>query len=123
MKDTLFYDGQCPLCLREMQLLQSRTKNRLILIDIHHIKAEADPDIPNKEQLLRRLHLKKSDGKWLIGLDANVHGWSYTPLGRILQVIRLPGIRQLADKVYGMWADKRDEKRYSCGKCMGGEDD
>ena len=36
---TIFYDGQCPLCIKEMEYLKRCDKNNLIgLVDIHQNK-------------------------------------------------------------------------------------
>ena len=56
-KDTLYYDGQCPLCLREITQLKSMGDDTLALIDIHSLSDEepssAHCRLPDKDALLR----------------------------------------------------------------------
>jgi predicted DCC family thiol-disulfide oxidoreductase YuxK len=35
MKETLYYDGACPLCAREMKHLAKLKRDSLNLVDIH----------------------------------------------------------------------------------------
>lgn len=114
-KDTLYYDGQCPLCLKEIHLLKQRCQHALNFIDVH--RTEHQPGNPCKEVLLKRLHLQTGDGNWLIGLDANVRIWSYTAYGWLFKPLRWPVIRFFADFLYNTWADRRYQKRYECDRC------
>ena len=54
--DTLYYDGSCPLCQREMSHLAKLKSDRLVLQDIHALPPGAEG--PDKETLLQNLHLK-----------------------------------------------------------------
>lgn len=114
-KDALFYDGSCPLCRREIDLMRKYTHKKIDFLDIHEHKL--DDTHPSKKLLLRRLHLRKADGQWLVGLDANVHAWSYNSYGKILKALRWPIIKVAVDFIYFKWADRRYAKRYECGAC------
>ena len=70
--ETLYYDGACPLCNREMKHLAELKQESLALVDIHTI--EITDDMPSKEDLLLNLHLKRGDS-WIVGADANVAAW------------------------------------------------
>ena len=114
MTPSLYYDGNCPLCSKEISVLRHLSKNRLDFIDIHQVK---DGNLPSKDVLLKRLHLRKSNGEWLVGLDANVHAWSQTPYGIFFKVLRIWPVRAVADALYVRWADQRYKKRYECNNC------
>ena len=114
MNPSLYYDGECPLCKREISLLKRLSKNRLNFVDVHQAH---DKDLPSKDLLLKRLHLRKENGEWLIGLDANVYAWSMTPYGVLFKVLRLWPVRPVADFIYTRWADRRFAKRYQCNQC------
>lgn len=78
MPDTLYYDGQCPLCVKEMDRLRIIKDEQLQLVDIHQL---SDPESPvDKDQLLRVLHLER-DGKMVTGIEANVAAWQHTRYG------------------------------------------
>jgi predicted DCC family thiol-disulfide oxidoreductase YuxK len=113
--DTLFYDGQCPLCLREVRLLSRLADSQLQLINLHE-----EPDAagkPGRLEMLKNLHLRTGDGEWLTGVDATVRAWSHTRWGLLFKVLRLPLIGTLADAAYQYWARKRFQNLYSCNRC------
>ncbi len=112
MKDQLFYDGLCPLCAKEIRLMKKHCANHIEFIDIHESSA------PNKEALLKNLHIQLASGQWLVGPDANIHAWSYTKFGRLLACLRWPLIKQCVDFIYYKWADRRYQKRYGCQTCQ-----
>lgn len=111
--DTLFYDGQCPLCAREIRTLRKLQRGNLIFADIHE-QPEGSDTLPGHEALLRRLHLMTWTGEWVTGLQANVRAWSHTPVGFLFRPLLWPGIHWLASKVYERWADKRYDRKYAC---------
>ncbi|MCH8498850.1 MAG: DUF393 domain-containing protein [Marinobacter sp.] len=114
--DTLFYDGSCPLCRREIRLLRRLQRGDLAFADIHAQTPHSDRR-PGREALLRRLHLRLGDGRWLIGLEANVHAWSHTRYGVMFRPLLWPGIRSLAEGIYQRWADRRYQRKYACHPC------
>jgi len=113
--DTLYYDGQCPLCRREMRTLHRLKQDSLHLQDIHGLPD--DDSHPPIADLLRLLHLKTDDQQWVIGLPANVRAWSHTGFGWLFRPLLWPGIRQIAERVYQAWANRRYKKRYGCQVC------
>jgi len=58
-KETLYYDGACPLCAREMKHLAKLKRDSLDLVDIH--KTDITNEMPSKEDMLLNLHLKRGD--------------------------------------------------------------
>lgn len=129
--DTLYYDGACPLCNAEVKRLRDLADPRLQLVDVHQMvdlhetasggAAERQPEegapeqgraagragLPGRVELLRNLHYRRSDGTVLSGLDANVAAWQHTRLGPLWRWLRWPLIRPVADRLYGLWAEKR----------------
>ena len=128
-KDTLFFDGQCPLCSREIRTLSKLAKGRVNFVDIHQwhgsekacLDEQASPDMPpidspDKQSLLKVLHLRKADGQWLKGFDANVAVWRKTNFGALFLIFRLPVLKQLAAALYEKWAAMRYTKLYGSRK-------
>lgn len=107
--DTLFYDGACPLCAREMKHLAKLKRESLDLVDIHGV--EITDDMPSKENLLLNLHLRRGD-EWVVGADANVAAWQHTRFGALWAWLRWPLIRSIVDPVYAFWAKRRYEGLY-----------
>lgn len=113
--DTLYYDGLCTLCAAEIEELRQTRGDALALVDIHSLSATdeaADVDSRDSDTLLRVLHLKRSDGQWLTGADANVAAWEGTRRGRLLAVLRWPLIRYPVDLAYNLWAHWRYRRLY-----------
>jgi predicted DCC family thiol-disulfide oxidoreductase YuxK len=103
--DTLYYDGQCPLCTAEMEKLHRHADGKLALVDIHSLVEE--PDLPPRQALLSSLHLQQESGDFLIGLEANVAAWQHTRFGVFFRWLRWPLLRAIADRVYDLWAQLR----------------
>lgn len=116
--EILYFDGLCPLCSREMRSLGKRKSSSLELVDIHSVK---HLDAIQRKALLRRLHLRLPDGRWLIGVDASVRAWSHTRWGWLLKPLTWPVLGLLVRFVYHRWADRRYRSRYGCEPCGGSE--
>jgi predicted DCC family thiol-disulfide oxidoreductase YuxK len=108
-KDTLYFDGACPLCSAEMKRLGRLKSESLALVDIHQAPLPADLDKPT---LLRDLHLVKADGQIITGLTANIEAWQYTRWGFLWRWMQWPVVRQVGQLVYRTWADWRFRNRY-----------
>ena len=113
--DTLYYDGNCPLCLREIRALQKLRDDGLQLVDAH--SHEPAPGEPTRESMLLRLHLRAADGSWLSGVDATVQAWSHTRWGFLFRPLRWPLLAPLADRAYDYWARRRFDGLYCDGAC------
>lgn len=114
---TLFYDGACPLCLREMDRLAGLKNDQLLLVDIHSLPAGTG--LPDRDTLLRNLHLRLPDGSLLTGVDANVAAWQYTPYGFWFRWLNWPLLRRISERAYVGWARWRYERLYrqQCTTC------
>jgi predicted DCC family thiol-disulfide oxidoreductase YuxK len=115
---TLYYDGNCPLCTSEMARLETLKSEELQLVDIHSMAASSDQ--PDRDTLLRTLHLRQPDGRWLTGADANVAAWQFTQRGVWFRWLRWPVLRGLVDFIYEIWARRRYNRLYS-KRCALGE--
>jgi predicted DCC family thiol-disulfide oxidoreductase YuxK len=106
--DTLYYDGQCSLCAAEIDSLRRERGAQLALVDIHSLQTPVE----ERDSLLRTLHLRRADGSWLRGADANVAAWEGTPKARLLGVLRWPFLRHVVDLGYRAWAAWRYRRLY-----------
>ena len=109
--DTLFYDARCPLCRREVAMLQRLARPTLGFQDIHTATAEA---LPSRDALLMSLHLQRDSGEMVTGLAANVAVWQHTRFGALWRLLMLPGIRVVAERAYNQWAKRRYARLYVC---------
>ena len=107
---TLYYDGNCSLCNREMARLAAVKEDGLRLQDIHTISDYQA--LPDRDTLLRNLHLKTAEGEILTGVDANVVAWQGTRPGRLLGWMRWPLVKPVANAFYRLWALWRYRRLY-----------
>ena len=114
--DTLYYDGNCPLCLREIRALEKLRDSQLRLVNVH--THEPAPGEPSLDSMLLRLHLKSDDGNWLSGVDATVKAWSHTRWGALFRPLRWPLLSGLADRAYEYWARRRFNGLYCTNSCV-----
>ena len=113
---TIFYDGKCGLCSREINYYKKIAKaDKFNWLDI-----ATDPTPLNQLELsqadgLRRLHGLDATGRLHIGVDAFLLIWRELPYWRWLgMVVRLPGIRQVAQLIYNRFADFRFSRLAHC---------
>lgn len=115
MPDTLYYDGQCPLCVKEMDRLRELKSDSLELRDIHSLEEDATDaggkPLPDRETLLKVLHLER-DGRLLTGVDANVGAWEHTRYAALWRWMRWPLLRPVVAWFYDRWAIWRYNRLY-----------
>lgn len=105
-KDVMYYDGSCPLCTAEVCKLSRYTKGNVELQDIHQL--ENAEGLPDKETLLKKLHVRTREGDWLIGIDANIRAWHHTPYAAWWRVLGWPVIRIFSSAAYALWLACRE---------------
>jgi predicted DCC family thiol-disulfide oxidoreductase YuxK len=118
---TIFYDGYCPLCVKEMRHLKKLdASQKLDLVDVNDAEfTENFPEI-SQQDALTRLHgywyqsapqLSEENGseeKQLVtGLDVTYHAWRMVGKGWIIAPLRWPGIRWFSDRLYLWFARHR----------------
>ncbi|UXZ97425.1 DUF393 domain-containing protein [Pseudomonas phytophila] len=79
---TLYFDGECPLCAREIKILRSRAApDRLRFVDISDEAFDTDSVEFTLAQMDSSLHARFDDGTWVTGLDATLWSWRAAGLG------------------------------------------
>jgi len=105
---TLYYDGDCPLCAREIQLLRKRASaERLSLVDISQGDFQAETTGYSKETLQNRLHARFADGEWVTGLDATLWSWRAAGLDRWAAPLTWPALRPVLELGYRLFCRLR----------------
>jgi predicted DCC family thiol-disulfide oxidoreductase YuxK len=74
---TVYYDGACPVCRREIGFYQSRTGAAVSYCDVATESCPA-PDL-NREDALKRFHVRTADGALVSGAAAFLALWRATP--------------------------------------------
>ena len=111
----VFFDGDCPLCKREIALLERMDrKNHVRFTDIaapSFFPAELGVSMSD---LMDRIHGRLPDGQWIEGVDVFRHLYAAIGLGWLVPISRLPGIHWLLDWAYRLFA--RNRLRWT-GRC------
>ncbi|WP_095096271.1 thiol-disulfide oxidoreductase DCC family protein [Pseudomonas sp. Irchel 3A5] len=79
---TLYFDGECPLCAREIKILRARARpDRLCFVDISDDAFDTESVGFTLAQMESSLHARFDDGTWVTGLDATLWSWRAAGLG------------------------------------------
>ncbi len=109
-KIKLLYDGECPLCVREVNFLQKRDAGRglVAFVDI------ADDDYTPEEHggvdfetAMGRIHAVLPDGTLIQNVEVFRRIYEILGMGWIYAITKLPILGAIADFIYGIWADWR----------------
>ncbi|UUM31909.1 thiol-disulfide oxidoreductase DCC family protein [Vibrio japonicus] len=116
-KLTIFYDGTCPICVREMNALKQRDQgHRLTLVDTHSEEFARYPQI-DAQKASTVLHALDERNRLLLGLDVTYQAWKLVGKGWLYAPLRWPGIKPLADWSYIKFANNR----YTISKWLTGK--
>ncbi|WEZ87514.1 DUF393 domain-containing protein [Pseudomonas sp. NyZ480] len=105
---TLYFDGACPLCAREIAFLRRRsTGGGLLLVDIGD--ADFDPGSlgVTVEQLKASLHGRFANGLWVTGLDATLWSWRAAGVGMYVAPLAWRPLRPLLAGCYRLFCRLR----------------
>ena len=107
---TIFYDGRCALCAKEINSLKKLDRNnRITFADIFaHDFAKHYASV-NVEEANRVLHGMKDTGELIYGLDVTVLAWTLVGKGKWVAPLRWPIIKHLADAAYIFFARHRQQ--------------
>ena len=104
----MFYDGTCPLCLRETRLLQRLDRRgRLRFTNIAAADFQAADVGKSLNQLMATIHGRLPDGSWVVGVEVFRQMYSAVGMGPLVWVTRLPIIKQVLNMGYTVFAKNR----------------
>jgi len=106
---TIFHDGSCPLCSKEIDQLKAlNTADKLSFQDIQAQDfSQRYPHI-DKDEAERILHGQLANGDMIYGLDVTCLAWKTVGKHRWLSILRWPVIRWFADRTYLFFARYRN---------------
>ncbi|WP_346293505.1 DUF393 domain-containing protein [Sphaerothrix gracilis] len=106
----LLYDGDCPLCLREVNFLQKRDAGRGLVkfVDIADEAYSPDENAGiDYETAMGRIHAVLPDGTVIKNVAVFRRVYQILGMGWIYAVTKWPIIGPIVDKLYELWADWR----------------
>lgn len=113
---TVFYDGKCGLCSREIDHYRKVAPPGIfqwqdVTVDASALKARQVDLV----EALRLLHALDAQGNLHVGVDAFLLIWRNLDRWRLLaRIVALPGIRPLTDRLYRLFADWRFARLGHC---------
>lgn len=106
-KLTIFYDGTCPLCAKEMKALANHdTHQHIRTVDIHSDEFSSYPQI-DADKANTILHALDNNGQLYLGLDVTYRAWQLVGRGWLYAPLRWPLIKPVADRLYLRFANNR----------------
>ena len=104
----VFYDGGCPVCLREVRVLRRLDRRgRILFTDIDAPGFRAPEGSPGFDDLMARIHARTADGAWIQGVEVFRRLYAAIGFGPLVAVSRWPGVSQLLDRGYAIFARNR----------------
>jgi predicted DCC family thiol-disulfide oxidoreductase YuxK len=104
----VFFDGGCPLCRREIAMLRRFDRHgRIHFTDIAAPEFDAAPLGQTHDELMREIKGRLPDGTWITGVEVFRRLYGAAGFRWLIPVTRLPGIRQLLDVGYRVFARNR----------------
>ncbi|MGM0535967.1 MAG: thiol-disulfide oxidoreductase DCC family protein [Pseudomonadota bacterium] len=105
---TLYHDGHCPLCQREVAWLSRHPRRSHVrLVDIQSADFDATSLGTSFEAMMGRLHVRDAVGRWYIGMDASRALYAVLGYRRLVWLSTLPGIAGMMDAGYRGFARRR----------------
>ena len=117
----VYYDGDCPLCMREIRMLRRLDRHgRIRFTDI--ADAGFDPKAVGLsfQALMERIHGRLADGTLIEGVEVFRHLYSAVGFRRLVAMTRLPGLSQLLTLAYYVFAKHRLRLTGRCLKVRNG---
>ena len=104
----VFFDGGCPLCLREISMLQRRDlHHRIRFTDIDAADFDAAALGKTRDDLMARIQGRLPDGTWIEGVEVFRRLYSAVGFKTLTGLTRLPVISQILDLGYVIFAKNR----------------
>lgn len=102
-KIEILYNGECPICSREIAGYQRMSEAAALPLrfdDLHGADTLARWGV-TAEDAAKRLHVREPDGRIVSGVDAFIVLWRALPrLQWLARIVSVPGIYWAATKLY-----------------------
>ena len=104
----VFFDQQCPLCKREIDMIRRKDKRgRLRLVDISDPEFDAASTGKTLDELMQEIHGRYADGEVIVGVNVFREIYSRLNFGWLVAVTRWPLIGPLMNVGYRWFARLR----------------
>jgi predicted DCC family thiol-disulfide oxidoreductase YuxK len=105
---TVFFDGACPICAREIAFMKRLDRQRQLKFnDFSAADYDAASIDVSPAELGRVIHARWADGRVISGVDVFRAMWEAVGLGMLATVSRLSLIEPMVVKAYAWFARNR----------------
>jgi predicted DCC family thiol-disulfide oxidoreductase YuxK len=114
----VFYDGECPLCVREIKMLRwMDRKHRIRFTDITDPSFNAADYRKAPREFMDEIQGRLPDGKWIVGVEVFRRLYAAVGFGPVVWLSRLPGVSHALSLGYRVFARNR---LWLTGRCDAG---
>ena len=114
----VFFDGDCPLCVREIAMLRKLDrKHRIRFTDIADKSFDATTIGTDYASLMSRIQGRLADGTWIEGVEVFRRLYTAVGFGPLIAITRVPGISHAMNAAYTLFAKNRLKLT---GRCVDG---
>ncbi|MGD1919760.1 MAG: thiol-disulfide oxidoreductase DCC family protein [Pleurocapsa sp.] len=109
-KIKLLYDGECPLCVREVNFLTKKDRGSGIVDFVDIADENYDPQSNANIDFataMGRIHAILPDGSTIKNVEVFRRVYEELGMGWVYAVTKIPVVGAIADWIYGIWADWR----------------
>lgn len=109
-KIKLLYDGECPLCVREVNFLRKRDAGRGLVEFVDIADDDYSPEANGGvdfETAMGQIHAVLPDGSLVKNIEVFRRVYETLGMGWVYALTKLPIVGALANWIYGIWADLR----------------
>lgn len=104
----VFFDGGCPLCVREIGMLKRwDRRHKIRFTDIDATDFQATEVGKSYDELMAQMHGRLPDGTWIRGVEVFRRLYTAVGFGPLVFLSRLPVISQTLDLGYVLFAKNR----------------
>ena len=104
----VFFDGECPLCVREIGMLRKLDRRgKILMTDIAAAGFRAEDFGQTQAALMDQIHARLPDGTWITGVEVFRRLYAAVGLGVVSSFLSLPGVDRVADFAYERFAKNR----------------
>jgi len=104
----VFFDGNCPICRREIAFLRRLDRRKRIrFTDIAPLdRAATVGDVPWSD-LMAEIHGRLPDGRWVSGVEVFRRLYAAVGFGPLVRMTRWTGVEQVLEAAYASFARRR----------------
>lgn len=115
----VFFDGECPMCKREIAMIRRQDRNnRIRFTDITEDSFAPKELGKTMNDLMAEIHGRLPNGEMVIGVDVFRHLYDAIGFHRLVRLTRLPGVSGVLDIMYRFFAKYR--LKLAQNRCING---